>query len=992
MSPPTHSTSQTDILGQEHGVQQINLAKIQRQLEKRHLVICTLLSVCACLFLIALSLLVSLVVVTRKQQTADSGDVSGIDSLIKSAKILENLSPSSWINSVNNEPKMNKVASKVLNLLTFRLPREIKPVHYDLFLAPDLKTNAFSGKVRIQIKVEEAIPYIALHANKLNVTSTALLKVDANGAAHKVNLLQTFPYEKYEYFVIEPEKSLVAGDYEIKMEFDGRLDKRIVGFYSSTYLDTRRNETRTIATSKFEPTYARQAFPSFDEPQMKAKFSISLAKPNDDEYLALSNMNEIGSEVVGDRTIVRFAESVPMSTYLTVFIVADFLHKEVMVDTKGIGEPFKLRCFSTPPQVEKLGFAVNTAKDIIEYYIQYFGIPYPLPKLDMAAIPDFVSGAMETWGLVTYRETNLLFDENVSSTANKQRVATVLAHELAHMWFGNLVTMKWWNDLWLNEGFASYIEYKGMQAALSDWNMMDQFVLDDLHGVMNLDATTASHAIVQTVETPDQITEIFDTITYSKGASVIRMLEDFIGPKNFQLSVTNYLKKHQYDNAVTDDLLTEIDALHLDLNVKEIMSTWTEQMGYPVLSVTRIASNEFQVEQKRFLTDSNNDPSKPESKFGYKWDVPVTYFTDTDKNVTRTWLKRDQKSITIKVAPETAWLKLNKDQIGYYRVNYDEEMWEKLTNALVKDLNVMSTVDRAHLLNDAFSLADATQLPFSVPLNLTQFLANERSFVPWKVAATRLKSIKSLLYYTELYPQFRKYGEKLVDAAVGGLSWNVDHTQYQENHFRTTILSLACSFGHQQALTNVTAMFQKWLENPSKKPHPDLRGTVYYYGMQTVGNEQIWNQVWEIFVQEQDAQEKVKLMSALSAIQVPWILNRYLLYCYDEKNVRGQDYFSCVQQIANNRIGENIVWDYVRMKWPELVERFGINERYLGRMIPSITSRFSTETKLQEMKDFFAKYPEAGAGEAARKQALEKVSNNIKWLANNMDGIEKWLK
>lgn len=286
---------------------------------------------------------------------------------------------------------------------------------------------------------------------------------------------------------------------------------------------------------------------------------------------------------------------------------------------------------------------------------------------------------------------------------------------------------------------------------------MDQFVLDDLHGVLNLDATSSSHSIVQTVETPDQITEIFDTITYSKGASIIRMLEDFIGPKNFQISVTNYLNKHKYDNAITDDLLNEIDALHLDMKVKEVMSTWTEQMGYPVLSVTRVASNEFQVDQKRFMTDSNNDPNKPESTHGYKWDVPVTYFTDKDtlENVTRVWLNKDQKSIRIKVPSDATWIKLNKDQVGYYRVNYDGEMWESLTKALVKNVDVMSTVDRAHLLNDAFSLADATQLPFSVPLNLTKFLAKERSFVPWRVASTRLKSIKTLLYYTELYPQFR---------------------------------------------------------------------------------------------------------------------------------------------------------------------------------------------------------------------------------------------
>lgn len=224
----------------------------------------------------------------------------------------------------------------------------------------------------------------------------------------------------------------------------------------------------------------------------------------------------------------------------------------------------------------------------------------------MAAIPDFVSGAMEHWGLVTYRETALLYDEALSSTSNTQRVAKVIAHEFAHMWFGNLVTMAWWNDLWLNEGFATYIEHKGVEAAFPQWNMRDQFLIGTLHGVLRLDATLGAHPIVQTVENPDQITEIFDTITYSKGASVIRMLEDFLGEDNFQQAVSNYLDEFKYRNAVTDDFLTEINKLSLDFDVKAIMRTWTEQMGLPVVQVTKVSSTQYKLTQRRFFSNPSD--------------------------------------------------------------------------------------------------------------------------------------------------------------------------------------------------------------------------------------------------------------------------------------------------------------------------------------------------------------------------------------------------
>lgn len=336
--------------------------------------------------------------------------------------------------------------------------------------------------------------------------------------------------------------------------------------------------------------------------------------------------------------------------------------------------------------------------------------------------------------------------------------------------------MKWWNDLWLNEGFASYIEFKGENAAEPNWNMMDQFTIDTMHSVLDLDATLGSHPIVVGVETPDQITEIFDSITYNKGASIIRMIEDFVGAEQFQKGVSDYLKEMEYLNADSDDLLRNLKT-YTDLDVYAIVNTFIRQKGIPVVTVKKI-NNTVELTQNRFLTDPDAESKETVvSEYNYKWSIPITYFTDADSSTKREWFYHKMDKLTLDIG-NANWIKINKDQIGYYRVNYDKSMWENLKEALKVNINAMSVLDRAHLLNDVFSLAQGQKIDYTTALKMTEFLASETSFIPWDVASTKLKTIRNLLYGTEIYKEFMKYVTNLVDDAYKKVKWEVD----AENH------------------------------------------------------------------------------------------------------------------------------------------------------------------------------------------------------------------
>ncbi|KAF5277379.1 hypothetical protein FQA39_LY06192 [Lamprigera yunnana] len=863
----------------------------------------------------------------------------------------------------------------------YKLPHYIKPKAYDLTLYPNLENGTFKGTVIATVDVLEETELLKIHSHGLTITS---VNIEGKPADFEVD-------KKYELLRIKHSKNGIigAGKQSVTINYEGDMKNRIVGLYTSTYL-TENNQRKTIATSKFEPTYARQAFPCFDEPNMKAKFSVHIFRPATDGYIALSNMPEQSTTVLDNGVMVNFEESKEMSTYLSCFIVCDFKSNDDVI-TPSVGEPFPLRVFSTAAQVNKTLFALDVGKSVMEYFTSYFGIPYPLPKLDLIAIPDFVSGAMEHWGLVTFRETALLFDENTGSSRNKQRVATVVAHELAHSWFGNLVTMDWWNDLWLNEGFATYMQYKGTDYKFKDWQLLDQFLVETMHSVLSFDATPASHPIVQTVITPDQITEIFDSITYNKGCSVLRMLDHAITQDIFQKGVKNYLLKHQWGNAVTQDLWNELQKLVPEsINVTEIMNTWTMQMGYPIVTINE-DNNNYILTQKRFLKDYSK-PGLLKSPFEYKWSIPITYVTDGSLDPVTTWFNYDQPNLKIEKPKNITWIKFNHNQVGYYRVNYKTDHWK----LLAKHINEMSTSDKTHLLEESFSIAESGELSYTIPLELTKYLKDEFNSIPWNVAFSKLTLLDKYLVNTLYFADYKKYILRIVSPAYEKFSWDEKpNDTHLSKQARALILNLACGSGHKNCTRIAIEKFHSWLQNATENAIPqELKRTVYYYGIKHSTAEN-WFRVLEIFKKEVDASEKLNLMYGLTASKESWLLH-YLLEVAalegHEQVIRSQDYFTLLQEIAENPIGTPIVWNYVRENWNYLVKRFTTNDRYLGRLIPAITKTFIATTQLKEMNAFFEEYPNAGAGQISRKEALANVNNNIGWIKKNRDDVIMWLK
>ncbi|KAM4602814.1 aminopeptidase Ey-like [Polymixia lowei] len=889
----------------------------------------------------------------------------------------------------------------------YRLPDSLTPVSYNVTLWPRLEPDRdglyiFTGRSAVVFTCVKETDLILIHSNKLNLTTSQGFHATLTGldGAAVPRMQSSWLVGNTEYLVLQLRDRLDVGrSYVLHTEFKGELADDLEGFYRSEYIED--GVKKVVATSQMQATYARKAFPCFDEPAMKAVFNITLI--HEPGTVALSNSRESESvDTVIDGVAVRrttFEPTERMSTYLLAFIVSNFTY---ILSTQD--SDVEVRIWARTKAIEdgQGDYALSVTGPILKFYEHYYNATYPLAKSDQIALPDFNAGAMENWGLVTYRETALLYDPVISSTGNRERVTTVISHELAHMWFGNLVTLRWWNDLWLNEGFASYVEYLGADYAEPTWNIKDHIVLYDVHKVFAVDALASSHPLSrreEEVNEPAQISQMFNTISYSKGAAVLRMLSDFLTEAVFARGLSSYLNKFAFNNTVYTDLWDHLQQavedtpdMRLPHSVHDIMNRWTLQMGFPVVTIDTRTGN---ITQNHFLLDPDSVVDRP-SQFNYTWFVPIKWMKRGVEQE-QFWLLQKTDLHGPMRASGQDWVLANTNVSGYFRVNYDLENWEQLLRLLNTDHQVIPIINRAQLVDDAFNLARARVISTTLALRTTKYLFKETDFIPWESALRNLNYYILMFDRTEVYGVLQAYLRKQIRPLFEHFrmltaNWTKIPPGHNDQYNQMNAIGMACSMGVDDCKELTTSWFRTWMENPGHNPiHPNLKSTVYCNAIASGGVEE-WDFTWKMFKNATVATEAASLRSALACTKAPWLLNRYLQYTLDPTMIRKQDATSTIQSIAGNVVGMPLAWDFIRAKWSYLFQQYGKGSFSFSNLINRVTRRFSTEFELQELKQFKEANLHVGFGSAtlALEQAIEKTTANIKWVTENKDHVMRW--
>ncbi|NXF35918.1 AMPN Aminopeptidase, partial [Nyctibius bracteatus] len=750
----------------------------------------------------------------------------------------------------------------------WRLPTALRPESYEVTLQPFLTPDAdgmyiFKGNSSVVFVCVEATDLILIHSNKLNYTlqgsfHTSLQAVDGSDVPP---ITSTWLETPTQYLVVQLEGLLQPGQrYRLFSIFTGELADDLAGFYRSEYVDEA-GIKKVVATTQMQAADARKAFPCFDEPAMKANFTVTLIHPSDHE--AISNMPASSTrqqEIDGmSWNVTEFQTTPRMSTYLLAFIVSQFTYVQ---NTSG---DVLIRIWGRPTAIaEGQGdYALQVTGPILNYFEWHYNTPYPLPKSDQVGLPDFNAGAMENWGLVTYRENSLLFDAAYSSIGNKERVVTVISHELAHQWFGNLVTLRWWNDLWLNEGFASYVEYLGANSAEGSWNIKDLMVLNEVYTVMATDALTTSHPLSfreDEINTPAQISEVFDSIAYSKGASVLRMLSDFLTENVFKEGL-------QVSSAGAGG------GTELPCGVGGVPWRGSCTPHLPLPTGPPGALPQSYLHTFAYGNTVYTD-------LCYTWIVPITWMTRETTGV-RFWLTEVSETNDQFKVSSPSWLLLNLNVSGYFRVNYNQENWDQLLAQLSTNHQAIPVINRAQIIDDAFNLARAKYVNVTLALSTTRFLSQETEYMPWQAALNNLRYFQLMFDRSEVFGAMTKYIRQQVTPLFNHYknvtdNWATIPSGLMDQYNEINAISTACSYGVTECQDLATTYSRQWQQNVTNNPiPPNLRSSIYCT-MVATGGEEAWDFIWERFKEATVVSEADKLRTALSCSPHPWILNRWV--------------------------------------------------------------------------------------------------------------------
>uniref|UniRef100_A0A671RK61 Leucyl-cystinyl aminopeptidase n=1 Tax=Sinocyclocheilus anshuiensis TaxID=1608454 RepID=A0A671RK61_9TELE len=840
-----------------------------------------------------------------------------------------------------------------------RLPPSVHPVHYNISLHPNLALMTFQGCVSILVQVLHETKNIVLHSSDMNIS-----KVTFEGK--EVHVLE---YKPWQQIAIKFPEDLKKGQYVLNINYTAKLSNSYDGFYNSSYVDTNGTK-RVLAATQFEPLAARKAFPCFDEPAFKSTFTIKMTRER--KYISLSNMPKVKTtDLKNGLQEDEFEKSVKMSNYLVAFIVAEFIGVSNNVSKTMVS------VYAIPDKKDQVQYALDTACKLLEFYNTFFENDYPLSKLDLVAIPDFLAGAMENWGLITFRETTLLVGNN-SSSIDKQLVTSVIAHELAHQWFGNLVTMRWWNDLWLNEGFATYMQYMSIETVFPDLNIDTEF-LNVRFKALTKDALNSSHPVSTVVSTPEQVEEMFDSVSYEKGASILLMLNATLTDGEFRKGVIEYLQKYNLSNTESEDLWNSLSQVSKqNLSVSEMMNTWTVHKGFPLVTVKRNGT-QVTLTQEHFLLNAEN--STDDSSL---WHIPLTYVNDSCSFLS---------SSTLKLPDQVKWLKFNFKNDGFYIVHYDEEGWKNLIDALKGDVNVLSCKDRAALINNIFTLSSSGKVSFRQVLNLMDYIRNETETAPLTEALFQLGQIYMLLdKRSELNLASRMTVDttihSLLTILMAGQSWDLE-SSVSKMTLRSALLEMACSLNIRNCSTQAKHLFDQWFTSNKTSLIPsDLMRTVFKVAAQT---DEGWGKLLDTYKHSINDQEKRKTLEALASTQdirkIIWILQKSL----DGSEIQTQEFPLVINAICKNFAGYLYAWDFVKENWDKITQKFPVGSFAIQSILMSATSQFSTKTHLTETQNFFTSPGTKGSQMRIVREAIETIKLNMRWMEKNLNTLQRWL-
>ncbi|KAI9580704.1 hypothetical protein GQX74_013205 [Glossina fuscipes] len=898
----------------------------------------------------------------------------------------------------------------------YRLPTSIQPTHYNLKIITffDNPPNlTFNGVVTIRFKTMVDTNNLTLHSQNLIIDHNRiqLKTLDDNRIYYCGLYVDIVP--EHNYYIINLCRRLIAGEEaEIRISFKGMLNDQLNGYYRSSYILKKTNETKWLSVTQFEPAFARTAFPCFDEPNYKAKFKIWLGHHR--SMTALSNMPMERQQPISDMTDYVwsiFEESVPMSTYLVAFAVHDFAYK-----SSGDANVM-FRTWSRPEAIDQCNYASKVGPKILKFYEHIFAIPYPLKKLDQFAAPDLGAGAMENWGLITYREAALLFAENVSSETSRQRIADVIAHELAHQWFGNLVTMKWWSDLWLNEGFATYIASLGVAFLNPEWGSLNEEALDNTLTVFRRDSQLSSHPVSLPIESTHQIAERFDAISYKKGAAALRMIHMILGQDAFFQGIRRYLLVHAYKNAQQDDLwaafterarlLKRIDPKH---DMKIIMDSWTLQVGYPLVKVKRdYNSGLVKITQQRFLQNNTYVTTESEKC----WWIPLTFTTsskmDFSASAPSEWLQcnqfKQQVQLTMEnvVAPNE-WILFNIQLSGLYRVMYDFQNWVMLNQTLNSNkFQGIHVLNRAQLIDDILWLAWGGYTDYDITFDFLSYMILERQYLPWRAGLESLSHVNRLLRtFHPTYETFQHFMRTIIRPVyyyLNGL--NYTRPEYEMSHItilhKSLISSWACRLEIHDCINTAIRYFHEWKQsaNPQDNNHipVDIRPIVYCTAIRHGGKDD-WNFLWQIYLASNVASEKHAIIFSLSCSNNATILRTYINMAYDKNEyIRRQDATFAFSSVARNEIGFTLAKDYFISNIDQLYEFYGSHTQELGNLLSPLASqvvKYEDRNQLIQLIDRKRKY--FRKSEKIVLNALETIHHNINWIERNVKVVNSHLK